>query len=424
MFQESFNYGDPSGWLMQGDPGYMTQDNSGGEYGGQGMSRDPLAAANLPGWYPGVDWAKQGWAGGQTYTGGSVDAQGNNTETVSPEFQQWLQQKGYKQGYNGSNQHAGLFDKSGSLVPGSETDLNDHMSMLQYLSPVLMAAGANYFMPGAIGAEGALAGSEGASLGGADGLVAGEGAGTAPELAGGAFNEAGISSPSFGMNADFAGVSPMNGGGMDSLIPGISNGSLLNFGGNLLSGYMGANAANKGRNALVQAGQQSNDLQKYMYDTTRSDYAPYREEGISALSQIQALLKDPSSISQQPGYKFGMDQGTKALNNGAAARGMTYSGQQGKALQQYGQDYAGTKLNDTYNRLAGIAGIGQTATSGTANAGANYAGNVGNTLQNMGNANASGYVGSSNAWGGAIGNALGNYQMNDLYSKYLQPRGG
>jgi hypothetical protein len=42
----------------------------------------------------------------------------------------------------------------------------------------------------------------------------------------------------------------------------------------------------------------------------------------------------------------------------------------------------------------------------------------------MGNANASGYVGSSNAWGGAIGNALGNYQMNDLYSKYLQPRGG
>jgi hypothetical protein len=109
------------------------------------------------------------------------------------------------------------------------------------------------------------------------------------------------------------------------------------------------------------------------------------------------LLKDPNSITGQPGYQFSLDQGNRALNAGAAARGMTYSGAQGKALQRYGQDYASTKLNDSFNRLSSLAGAGQPGTSQIGQAGQNYGSNVGNNITNQGNANAMPWVVGSNA---------------------------
>lgn len=193
-----------------------------------------------------------------------------------------------------------------------------------------------------------------------------------------------------------------------------SGSNLLSIGGNLLSGYMQSDAAGDAARAMRNAGRESNALQKQMFDTIRGDYAPYRQAGYDALGQIQGLLKDPSSLASQPGYQFGLQQGQNALADSAAARGMTYSGAQGKALQQFGQDYAGTKLNDAYNRLASIAGIGQQATGSTSQAGMNYAGNVGNTLMQMGNARGSGYVGQNNAWSQAFGNILNDVQQQDM----------
>ena len=145
-----------------------------------------------------------------------------------------------------------------------------------------------------------------------------------------------------------------------------------------------------------------------MYDTTRADNMPALQARNGALEQIQALLKNPGRITSQPGYQFGLDQGTKTLNNGAAARGMTYSGQQGKALQQFGQDYAGTKLDQSYNRLSNLAGLGQTGAGTIANAGANYAGQVGNNLTAQGSANGAVSLANGNALAGAF-NGLSAY---------------
>lgn len=216
-----------------------------------------------------------------------------------------------------------------------------------------------------------------------------------------------------------AAVSGGNMGILDSLGSlfggsGSMGNSLLNLGGNLLSGYMQSNAAGNAADAQAAAAAQANALQKYMYDTTRADYAPYRQAGTDALGKIQALLANPATITGDPGYQFGLDQGTKALQNSATGRGMTYSGQQAKALQQYGQDYAGTKLNESYNRLASLAGVGQQATGSTSAAGSNYANQAGNALMQAGNANASGYIGSNNAWTNAIGNSLNNWNQQNL----------
>ncbi len=172
------------------------------------------------------------------------------------------------------------------------------------------------------------------------------------------------------------------------LFSGISGGDWLRLGTDLLGGALANRSANKALDAQSAAAQEANALQKYMYDTTRADYAPFREAGYTALGQLQNLLQNPGQVRQDPGYMFQRNEGMRALNANAAARGMTYSGAQAKALQSFGNDYATTKLNESYNRLASIAGIGQQATGSVANAGQNYAGNVGNNLIGMGNAGA------------------------------------
>ena len=166
--------------------------------------------------------------------------------------------------------------------------------------------------------------------------------------------------------------------------------------------------ANQASNAMQAATTQANDLQRYTYDTTRADNAPALAARNSALTQMQALLKDPSSLTSQPGYQFGLNEGTKTLNSGAAARGMTYSGAQGKALQRFGQDYAGTKLDASFNRLSSLANGGAQGAWQTGTAAANYGNNVGNNLTNQGNANAMPYMIGANAFGDAV-NGLSAY---------------
>ena len=59
------------------------------------------------------------------------------------------------------------------------------------------------------------------------------------------------------------------------------------------------------------------------------------------------LSGNMDAYKDTPGYKFRMQEGQKALEQSAAAKGQLFSGQTGKALQQYGQDY-GTNEYDNY----------------------------------------------------------------------------
>lgn len=327
-----------------------------------------------------------------------------------------------------------------SAIASDKNSLNDYLKEAAKASAIV--GGAAYGL-GAMGVPGGVGAAEGAA---GLGAMGGGGTGVPFELGsmgGGPMNPALIESAvgGAGYGASYGGAGGisalesgfhaltnpllnsvgMSGGG--NLLGGLGKlgggGSMdwLQLGGNLLNGYMGSRAAGKAADAQTAAGQEANALQKYIFDQTRADWAPYRDAGVSALGQIQGLLKDPSSIASMPDYQFGLSEGTNALQNSASARGMTYSGQQAKALQKYGQDYAGSKLNESYNRLAGIAGIGQQATGNTQNAGANYGNAVGNTLQQMGNVRGSGYMGQANAWNNAFGNILNGVQQQSIYDQ-------
>jgi hypothetical protein len=200
-------------------------------------------------------------------------------------------------------------------------------------------------------------------------------------------------------------------------MPGAIGGIVGSIGGALIGGSATNSAAKK----QADAARYATDLQRDIFDTTREDQTPYREAGYAALSRLGGLTDDgmigPQDVMNEPGYQFGLQRGMDAVEQGAAARGGLYSGAAGKELAQFGNDYASTKYNDAWNRqqqmsgnrwnrLAGLAGIGQTANNQVATQGANYANNAGNIA--MSNANAQGAAGMQQAgmWGNAINGVI------------------
>jgi hypothetical protein len=180
----------------------------------------------------------------------------------------------------------------------------------------------------------------------------------------------------------------------------------MSFVGDIVSSLISADATKDATASQEQSAREANALQRYMFDTQRNDTEPYRKAGATALTQIQALLKSPNSIRNSADYKFGLGEGVNALENSATARGMTYSGAQTKALQRFGQNYAGTKLDQTFNRLASVAGLGQTGVGQAGAAGGAYANNVGNNLMGVGNAQAANALARGSAYGNAINSAI------------------
>lgn len=201
--------------------------------------------------------------------------------------------------------------------------------------------------------------------------------------------------------------------------------ALGGIGGAAIQGSATGDAADK----QAAAADRANQLQYQMYQQNRADQEPWRKAGADALSGLANadFQRDFTSADFQkdPGYDFRMQEGQKALERSAAARGGLQSGGTLKALSKYGQDYASNEYNNAYNRfnsdrdrrfnrLSSIAGIGQTANSQNAASGANYANNVG--ANSMGAANAAGAAGmaSANAWGNTL-SGLGKTAMDGAW---------
>src|SRR5690606_30539993 len=99
------------------------------------------------------------------------------------------------------------------------------------------------------------------------------------------------------------------------------------------------------------------------------------------------------------GYQFGLQEGTKAIESSAAARGGLNSGATLKALQRYGINYADQQGFSPYmNRLAGLFGGAQVAAGNIGNAGNQFAAGTANSMRNAANARAQSTYDSANAW--------------------------
>ena len=198
----------------------------------------------------------------------------------------------------------------------------------------------------------------------------------------------------------------------------------IGIGGSLISSSMQASSADKAAQAQVQASKDQIASNERTLAIQREDQRPWREAGQKALEQLQAGIADGSfdpknfTFTADPGYQWRLDQGQKAIERGAAARGNLFSAGTQAAIGSYGQEFASNEYDRAYQRnasaqnarfnaLSAVAGTGQRATDVITNATGN-AGQLNNTaIGNAGNALAQGYLGQGNAWATGIGNAAG-----------------
>ena len=179
------------------------------------------------------------------------------------------------------------------------------------------------------------------------------------------------------------------------------------------SALVGANAASKAAKTQAASADQATQLQREMFNKQVELQQPWQEAGVNALAKMQ---KGVVSDYMDPSYQFRLGEGMKALERSAAARGGLISGGALKAAQRYGQDYASQEFGNAYNRLAGLAGIGQTATNNMGAAAGNFGVNAGQNYMGAANARASGYVGGANALTGGLGQYLNYTQSQNLLS--------
>ena len=141
------------------------------------------------------------------------------------------------------------------------------------------------------------------------------------------------------------------------------------------------------------------DLQHQQYEETRTDLAPWRTAGDTALTEYMARLKaGPGAVETSPGYAFRLAEGEKAIARRGSALGIDSSGKQKKGLLRYAQDYASNEYSSFYNRYLNtlkaygdISGQGESAAAQTGSFGAAATARQGAALQDAAEAKSSGY---------------------------------
>ena len=211
-------------------------------------------------------------------------------------------------------------------------------------------------------------------------------------------------------------------------------------GASLIGGNKQAKASRRAADAQVASAAEASRLQREMFDRQVQLQEPFRQGGITGQNRIMELLgiggdaaagdygrfgRDfaMSDYEADPGYAFRLSEGNKALERSAAARGMLMSGQMFKGAQRFGQDLASQEYQNAFNRyqtnranqlnpLGTLMASGQGATNMLSGAAGQLGGQLGENAMGAGNARASGYIGSANAYANALqsaGNAFSGF---------------
>ncbi len=169
---------------------------------------------------------------------------------------------------------------------------------------------------------------------------------------------------------------------------------------------------------MLEYAEEALGLQRKIHNDGMERTQPYFEVGTGGLGVLADMMGIDGVLGNQeksdnfgmllksfgaddfeadPGYQFRLDEGQKAIERAAAARGQYYDPSTVKSLSNYNSSMADQTYNDAYNRynmdqgnvfnrLAATTGIGQTANSQMQQSDQNYANQAGNIYGQMGNA--------------------------------------
>jgi hypothetical protein len=142
------------------------------------------------------------------------------------------------------------------------------------------------------------------------------------------------------------------------------------------------------------------------FDITQGNLKPFRDAGVGALEQQQALMglsgneaqeQAYNQFNESPGQRFLRQRQEKALLANASAIGGLGGGNVRTALQQQAVGFAQQDFDNQFSRLGQIAGQGQAATNTMGQFGAQNAANIAQMDKSGSEARASGILGAAQA---------------------------
>ena len=182
-------------------------------------------------------------------------------------------------------------------------------------------------------------------------------------------------------------------------------------------------ASSNAAGAQSKAAQNATNTEQAMYNQTRSDLAPYNQQGLQAYGTLNQLLgvggsgnssQMQDTLNNLPGYQFTLNQGLKSTQNSYAARGLADSGGALKGAANYATGLANSQYGNYVNQLQASAGLGENAAAQTGNYGTQTAAQIGSNQIGAGNASAA----ASNAIGNSVTNGATSlsqyYTLNSL----------
>ena len=184
----------------------------------------------------------------------------------------------------------------------------------------------------------------------------------------------------------------------------------------LLGGVLQSRSQEK---AAKSGDKQSQDVME-MYYQTREDLEPYMKYGGKGLKKYyDTLKKGPGEFKEDPGYQFRLGEGEKAIDRASSAGGNFFSGKRGKALVEYGQEFASNEydkfMNRYYKKLdayGNLMGVGQASAARVGAAGQTSVGQSANIQMGAAQMRSSSYAQQGNIWGGVateVGAGLADY---------------
>lgn len=141
----------------------------------------------------------------------------------------------------------------------------------------------------------------------------------------------------------------------------------------------------KGQSGAISDGQQQ----------ANAVLAPYSDTGVKSNTQTANLLglngqsaadTAMSTFQASPGYDYQVSEGLKAVDAGAASKGMLRSGATLKAEQTLGSNLANQDFGNYVNRLNSLSNYGITAAGGQASTDTSAAGQQASIYGNEGSA--------------------------------------
>jgi len=198
------------------------------------------------------------------------------------------------------------------------------------------------------------------------------------------------------------------------------------IGGTVASTAVGVYGANKAASTQAKATGQAVDAQREAMDRAEQLSAPYRQAGEASLGGILFELglgdkpEGYEGYSLSPMARYGLETGLETVGASAVSRGSMNSGAALRAMEDLRYRTVTADRGEYFDRLTGLAGMGQASAAGQTMAGQTFAANAGNALMAGGQAQAQGIIGGANAVNAGIGNMANIYGYMNPMQAYTQ----